>query len=283
MTIRDAYAYTCHHLNMIYDESESRSIAKILFEDRYDVRFFNSEDEFEEENDLKYEVLVRLKKREPIQYVTGRADFFGLQFKVNQHTLIPRPETEELVHWVLSDYRDDRRSLDVLDIGSGSGCIPITLKSKKKSWRLFGLDLSLDAVNTCLINTKLLKSPVQMYNFDFLDDSQWSYMGKFDIIVSNPPYIAHAESEVMSPQVLDYEPKMALFPVGDDPLIFYKKIVEFSYAHLVQGGALYVEINEYLPKETLRLFESAPHLGQVELKKDMQKKPRMIKAIRIGS
>lgn len=277
MTIQETFQYLSSELQPIYGQSEAYNIAKIIFEDIYDCRALDSQEVFGHEQDLIDSVLPRLLSYEPVQYITQRADFYGLTFKVNKHVLIPRPETEELVYWILSDCKHDHRALDVIDIGSGSGCIPISIKSKRKSWRLFGVDHSLDAVNQCIINARRNKAEIQMYHFDFLDEEQWSFMGKFDIIVSNPPYIQKQESGIMTDQVLLHEPQSALFPLGDDPLIFYKKIALFSQDHLKPEGKIYIEINEFLATETAAIFEQLKNVKKVEVKNDMQNRPRMIK------
>ncbi|MEL6390273.1 MAG: peptide chain release factor N(5)-glutamine methyltransferase [Bacteroidota bacterium] len=213
----------------------------------------------------------------PVQYLTGVAHFYDFQYFVNRHVLIPRPETEELVHWILSDHKVDRSQKDVLDIGTGSGCILLSLKKKHPTFRIFGIESSMDAYNVTRINAKRHRLQMQGYRFDFLDQDVWSELGKWNIIVSNPPYIAASEIDVMDQGVKQHEPAEALFAL-EDPLIFYRSIIAFSEDHLHDNGLIYVEINQYLSEETAHLFIDAGF--RIDLREDMQGNPRMIKAWR---
>lgn len=277
MTIKKAFEHLCNELKTIYDDGEATNIAKIVFEDCYQITQSQAATNFGEVSDLFENVIPRLLDHEPVHYITGRADFYGLQFKVNKNVLIPRSETEELVYWILNDHQESRHSLDVIDIGSGSGCIAVTLKNQRKWWRVFGMDESLDAVNVAVINAKKLKTEVEFFHFDFLDESKWSFMGMFDIIVSNPPYISNEEQDKMDEKVLRYEPSKALFPKGNDPLVFYKMLALFGSRHLKPGGRIYVEINEFMPYLTMEIFKNTYPDADIVLKNDLQGRPRMIR------
>lgn len=273
MTVNEAASKAIDRLEKVYPMREAINIIEMLFEDSFDVSNIRADRSFEYEEELNG-FLVRLENLEPVQYVTGVAHFYGYQFKVNQHVLIPRPETEELVHWILDDLKNNNKQLDLLDIGLGSGCISLTLKSKKKALRLFGLDFDMDILNVARINSRRLNAPMTFLNFNFLDDGYWDQLGKFDIIVSNPPYIHKKDSTVMADNVLLHEPRAALF-AGEDHLIFYKKIEQFAQDHLSDNGIVYLEIHEDYAYETCALFEKEGR--SIEVKKDLQGKDRMIK------
>lgn len=273
MNFREARAYLSHNILDKYALSEAKHIARIIFEDIFGTQ--DEESEFERIEELE-DIIQRLNKNEPVQYISGRTMFYGHWFKVNKHVLIPRPETEELVRWILEDARSAGRQMDVLDIGSGSGCIGVTLKKELPSLRVFSVEYSLDALNVGRINSRRLRAPVEFYRLNFLDKDMWAHLGKFDIIVSNPPYISQKDSAVMADNVLLYEPEMALFPPGDDPLLFYRRIQEFSEDHLKDGGIIYVELNEFYVDDIKEIFSGSGQ-QKVEIQRDMQGRQRMMK------
>ncbi|AVR43885.1 peptide chain release factor N(5)-glutamine methyltransferase [Christiangramia fulva] len=218
--------------------------------------------------------LKRLKQHEPVQYITGETEFFGLHFLVDKNVLIPRPETEELVDWIIQDNKE-LQNLKILDIGTGSGCIAISLAKNLKA-EVTAFDISEAALKTARKNAKLNKVDVDFRKLDILKLEK--LQERYDIIVSNPPYVREQEKEQMQKNVLDHEPKTALFVDDDDALIFYKKIAELAQVSLRQNGALYFEINQYLHEETRDLVEN---LGfEAELKKDIFGNYRMLKAVR---
>jgi release factor glutamine methyltransferase len=234
-----------------------------------DIEFFNS-------------AIQKLKKEQPIQYILGETEFYGLEFKVTESTLIPRPETEELVGWIIQDQLMDNNNnnnqLRILDIGTGSGCIPISLAKNLISAKVATVDVSEEAIRVAQQNAKQNEVEVDFIEDSILDPrivNDSKYM--FDIIVSNPPYVRNLEKQEIKKNVLDYEPHLALFVEDDDALVFYKKITEYALRHLKKDGALYLEINQYLGKETVELIKI---LGfqTVELRKDMSGNDRMIKA-----
>ncbi len=273
MKINQASKNAISFLKNQYDEREARNIIQILFEDEFQISNLNSENIFKLEEELML-ALERLQNYEPIQYVTGKANFYGITFKVNRHVLIPRPETEELVHWILGDFRGSKKQLDVLDIGVGSGCISITLAKKNKAFRLFGMDYNQDTINVARINSRQLATPMTLYNFDFLNENFWNEMGQFDIIVSNPPYISEEDRKGLPENVLRYEPEKALF-AGSNPMIFYNKIEKFSNTHLKEGGTIYLEIHEEFAHEVQNIFQRSDR--DIEIRQDLQGRDRMMK------
>jgi len=223
----------------------------------------------------KFEVAIdRLKTYEPIQYILGNTEFYGLNFKVNPSALIPRPETEELVAWIINEH-EGKDEISILDIGTGSGCIAISLAKHLPNAKVFALDVSSEALSLAMdnalandVDVVFIEADVHDWNFDDL---------QFDVIVSNPPYVRELEKEKMSTNVLDYEPHLALFVKNDDALLFYRKIAEVANDVLKPKGQVYFEINENLGSETSLLMSESGY-NNVELKKDVFEKDRMIKA-----
>lgn len=237
----------------------------------------NPDQEISKEAQTKFEsALNRLKNHEPIQYITGSSEFFGRKFLVNKSVLIPRPETEELVEWIISDYRNTEGQLKVLDIGTGTGCIPISLKKELEDSEVSSYDISSEALLIAKRNAKLNAAEVTFQKLDILKTD--SLDDNFDIIVSNPPYVRELEKKAMHKNVLDHEPKLALYVEDDDALLFYSKIAELASKSLSKDGRLYFEINQYLPEETKSLVEQFGF--EAELKKDIFGNYRMLKAIR---
>ena len=218
--------------------------------------------------------LLRLKKQEPIQYILGTTEFYGLTFKVNEHTLIPRPETEELVDWVLSNLHDQDRVLDILDIGTGSGCIAISLAKNIPTARVSGIDISEKTLEVAQENAVKNQVLVSFCKKDILETT--ALKNKYDVMVSNPPYVRQLEKKAMNANVLDYEPGVALFVPNEDPLLFYRKIAQLAMVSLQTRGWLYFEINEYLSKEMDVLLKEIG-FANIEIKKDFREVPRMIK------
>jgi release factor glutamine methyltransferase len=217
-------------------------------------------------------IISRLLTYEPIQYILGTTSFFGLEFKVDSNVLIPRPETEELVAWILKQ-TDSSQSLKILDIGTGSGCIAISLAKHLPNAEIYALDVSPKALEIAEYNAQQNAVKLNMIKANVLD---WKPTDlSFDLIVSNPPYVREIEKERMAPNVLEHEPHLALFVENDNPLVFYRAIVELGKQTLKKQGQLYFEINEYLGKETQALF-SSDTFEDVQLKSDIFGKHRMI-------
>ena len=218
--------------------------------------------------------LLRLKKQEPIQYILGCTAFYGLTFTVNEHTLIPRPETEELVDWVLSNLHDQDSMLDILDIGTGSGCIAISLAKNIPTARVSGIDISEKTLEVAQENAVKNQVLVSFCKKDILETT--ALKNQYDVMVSNPPYVRQLEKKAMNANVLDYEPGVALFVPNEDPLLFYRKIAQLAMVSLQTRGWLYFEINEYLSKEMDVLLKEIG-FANIEIKKDFREVPRMIK------
>lgn len=216
------------------------------------------------------QIVAELKTHKPIQYILGKTEFYGLKIKVNEHTLIPRPETEQLVDWILKE-----NFVAALDIGTGSGCIPIAL-AKHKDAKVLAIDVSEDALLIAEENAKNNEVEIDFIHQDIL---QTNYLQKVDLIVSNPPYVLESEKEKMQENVLDYEPELALFVKDKNPLIFYKKIASLAFNFLNENGKLFFEINAKFGKETIEMLADIGFVN-IELKKDMNDKDRMIKAIK---
>ena len=218
--------------------------------------------------------MEELKTDKPIQYILGETEFAGIDFQLNSETLIPRPETEELVMWIVESGVQPGAS--VLDIGTGSGCIIVSLGKLLKGVRLYGVDISPEAVRQATDNARRNSVEVKFEVRDILRYEEWEWPG-FDVIVSNPPYVRESEKALMHDRVLNYEPSRALFVPDTDPLMFYRKIAGFGRDHLNRGGLLFFEINEAFGKETVELLRGMGY-EDVELRKDINERERMVKA-----
>lgn len=278
-------------LKNIQDEQEIESFFFILTEYLHNLKrvdlalnpnFEISEDDVEKWN----AILADLQKEKPIQYITGEAWFYGLQFEVNENTLIPRPETEELVEWIIESQKSKVQSqkFEILDIGTGSGCIPISLKANLPQANVSAIDVSEKALEVAKRNAASNKVEINFIQTNILEVEDLSqlqstithYPSPYNIIVSNPPYVRNLEKEEIKKNVLDYEPHLALFVEDTDALLFYRKIAQLALKNLAPNGLLFFEINQYLGKETVELLEN---LGfkNIELKKDMYGNDRMIR------
>lgn len=227
------------------------------------------------------QALVALKNHEPIQYILGTTEFYGLPFKVTKDTLIPRPETEELVSWVYEAAAFQNKNFNILDIGTGTGCVAISLAKNLLLAKVYAVDISPKALTVAKTNAKLNKADVGFFSLNILNwetEVPHSDLGhlKFDHIVSNPPYVRHLEKSEMSRNVLLHEPEIALYVADDDPLLFYRAILEYATFSLKKEGQLFFEINQYLGKEMKALLQ---HYGfkNIELRKDIFGNDRMIK------
>jgi release factor glutamine methyltransferase len=267
-------------LSGIYPKKESENLVHFLL---YSVAGIEKKDFSldperligEELNDLLLVKLAEIKEHKPVQYVTGKAYFHGIELEVNPYVLIPRPETEELVKWVADDHKDDQ-GLKVLDIGTGSGCIILALGRLLNYAKLTAIDISGDALKTAMHNADILGIKVDFRSVDIINEAEWGKLETFDLIVSNPPYVRESEKSQMQPNVLNYEPHTALFVPDDDPLIFYRAIARYAKSRLAEGGELYLEINENLGNDVIKLLESEG-FTEIVLKKDMQGQDRMIR------
>lgn len=223
------------------------------------------------------EIVRRLSLHEPVQYVLGETEFYGLPFELSPGVLIPRPETEELVEWVL-DYAKARPVKTVLDIGTGSGCIAVSLAKYLSEAEVYGLDVSPDALRIADGNAKKNSVRINWIQTDILLPEA-TLPSPVDIVVSNPPYVTVVEKKAMEKNVLDYEPSLALFVPDDQPLLFYEQIADVSREILLPGGCLFFEINAAFGRETVEMLRTKQYRN-VELRRDMSGKDRMIKAER---
>src|SRR5688572_22636561 len=287
MTLNEARTVLTKELNKIYGSDELKNIVDLVMEHVTNLPRMD-----QVKTRLSYltcgqletidSITESLKKNEPVQYVLGEAWFAGMKFKVNKNVLVPRPETEELVDWIVKEsqksnpdsYRDN--SQYILDVGTGSGCIPITLKKNLAQANISAIDVCSEALFTAAENAIEHNTEVNFILLDFLDENKWKELEQFDIIVSNPPYIRQSEKENMHARVKGFEPEKALFVPDNDAMLFYRKLSDFSIQHLKPGGRLFVEINEALGNEVVNLFHSAGFTN-IELRKDMQGKDRMVK------
>lgn len=269
-----------HHfkeeLKDVYEEEEVKSIFSISVEHLLQLRrsqlMLNWEKEAEPETLRSFlAVLEGLKAQKPIQYLLGEAFFYGSVFKVNEAVLIPRPETEELVDWILEEKAP---STVVIDFGTGTGCIAISLKKHLKDASVTAVDISEEAIRTASENALINQTEVSFLHADILTFQSET---KFDIIVSNPPYITEKERAEMQQNVLAHEPHLALFVTNERPLVFYEAVADFALGNLQENGSLFFEINEYLAKETIQMLKDKSFVF-IELRKDMQGKDRMIRA-----
>lgn len=269
-----------HHfkeeLKDVYEEEEVKSIFFISVEHLLQLRrsqlMLNWEKEPEGETlTLFLTILEGLKTHKPIQYLLGEAFFYGSVFKVNEAVLIPRPETEELVDWILEEKTP---APSVIDFGTGTGCIAISLKKHLKDASVTAVDISEEALRIASENAGINQAEVSFVHADILTFQSDT---KFDIIVSNPPYITEKEREEMQQNVLAHEPHLALFVTNERPLLFYEAVADFALGNLKENGSLFFEINEYLAKETIQMLKDKSFVF-IELRKDMQGKDRMVRA-----
>jgi len=275
LTIQQAHQQFIQQVTTFQGEREARSIARIVFEDAFHLFDYQSAQPFLPIEKLQT-IQQRLANHEPVQYILGQADFYGLKFNVTPAVLIPRPETEELVYWMLESI--EKSNLKIVDIGTGSGCIPITLKKKMPSAAITGWEISEEALEIAKQNALLNQVEVTFKVVDILKEANWPSLPKFDIIVSNPPYIPHSEIGLMPKQVTHFEPNLALFVDNQAPLIFYQKIAEFAWQKLNKSGQLFFECNEFNAKEVVLILRQLG-FSQVELEKDMEGKERMVRGI----
>lgn len=279
MNLKDLKTYFKTELSPVFELSEIEVLFYRLVEHQLSLSkidvVLKSDFEVNSEGQLFFKSAIQeLKEEKPIQYIIGSTEFYGLSFKVTEDTLIPRPETEELVDWIVKD-NSDKNKLSILDIGTGSGCIPICLAKNLPKGSISTLDVSEEAIMIAQENAKMNEVVVEFINDDILIYSGCSE--KYDVIVSNPPYVRHLEKQEIKKNVLAYEPHLALFVEDSDPLIFYRKITEFAVENLTENGVLYFEINQYLGKETVDLVKRYGFTS-VELRKDLSGNDRMLKA-----
>ncbi|WP_410221644.1 peptide chain release factor N(5)-glutamine methyltransferase [Pedobacter sp.] len=272
------------HLNHIYDENEAEALFYIALQHVMNLNrsayLLKKDTAIDHSIFNRFDLILdRLAKQEPIQYILEETYFYGLYFKVDPSVLIPRPETEELVDWILSVCNTDQKltkgNLNILDLGTGSGCIAIALKKNKPDFHVMAIDIAEDSLTTAEINAELNQVEIDFIQDDILNPTVIKKL-QFDVIVSNPPYITYREKEDMHTNVVAHEPHRALFVSNEKPLVFYEAIADFAMENLKEGGYLFFEINEFLGEETIQLLKHKMFIN-IELKKDIQGKDRMIK------
>ncbi len=277
MTIADALARLTETLTPIYGSGETRSLVRIVAEDVFGTSNLQHNKVLSETDEAYFtEIQMQLLSGKPLQYVLGKADFYGYVFHVNEHVLIPRLDTEELVHLILETLPKNK-GLSGLDIGTGSGCIPIVLKKKRPNWDVHALDVSHQALIVAEKNAQDLSTTISFHHLDILDKKIWADLPTFDFIVSNPPYIPEKEKDLVPRFVKEFEPGLALFVKDEDPLKFYRTIAHFAQKHLSPGGQLFYETNEFNADKVVELLEEKG-FKKVALIKDMSGKDRMVSA-----
>ena len=303
MTTMEIYNDFKSRLKEIYDDREAENIRDWVFEKVTGLKKWerrNLKGELNEDHLKQLEkYLLELLDYKPVQYVLNEAWFYKRKFYVNKRVLIPRPETEELVEWIVGNVRSGmynvqndgilntneqsakhkmrNSKIKILDIGSGSGCIPVSLKKELPECKITSIDISAEALNVSKENANNLDAEVSFFQLDFLNEKEWNRLSSFDIIVSNPPYIPVLEKKFLNKNVIDFEPEVALFVADDNPFVFYEKIAKFAQTHLDKSGKIYVEVHEKYAKNIKTVFENAGFISAI--KKDIYGKERMVSAV----
>ncbi|ASU34879.1 peptide chain release factor N(5)-glutamine methyltransferase [Mucilaginibacter xinganensis] len=281
-TIKDVFENYRLNLVKMYDVNEVNAITSLTINNVCElstakIKAF-PEFEISAGQSLKLKnILLELKTGKPIQYILGNTEFYGLPFNVNPSVLIPRPETEELVEWVINSVSSKQWTAgSMLDIGTGSGCIAISLKKNLPGFTVSAIDISISALKTAVSNAELNTVDVEFVEADILNFKPETKAPKFEIIISNPPYVTLHDKAQMHSNVTDFEPHSALFVPENDPLIFYKAIADYAFTRLTSGGLLFLEINESYGSQTVELLR-VKGFNNIELRKDMSGRDRMIK------
>ncbi|WP_288956265.1 peptide chain release factor N(5)-glutamine methyltransferase [uncultured Polaribacter sp.] len=292
MILKEFRNYFSEALSEIYPKTEIDTFFFLLIEEKLHLQRIDTvlKPDFLIDDDMLLRlknITKRLQKEEPIQYILGKTEFYGLPFIVNENTLIPRPETEELVEWIIKEIQEKRikskdvisnineKSLSILDIGTGTGCIPISLANNLKCVKISAIDVSKKALQIARKNANLNNAEVDFIEMDILNTNKLNQ--QYDIIISNPPYVRELEKVEINNNVLENEPHLALFVTDENPLIFYKKITDLAKQHLTKNGVLFFEINQYLGKETVEILDKKG-FQNIILKKDLFGNNRMLKA-----
>lgn len=289
-TLNSVFNFIKKELKPLYPDNEIQSFINIIFNHLSDylktdihlvpTRVSGSEDGIKADTKLSksislqiQEIVFQLKKYKPIQYIIGKTEFFDLEYMVSPAVMIPRPETEELVQWIIEETNDP--SAYILDIGTGSGCIAIALAKNLINSRVDAVDISEKALKIAEQNARNNNVNINFTRLNILNREQHHFKSKYDIIVSNPPYVREKDKQLMQQNVLNYEPKIALFVSNTEPLIFYEAITDFAIKHLKKNGKLYFEINEFLSAEISDLLDKKL-FSNITIKKDLNGKDRMI-------
>jgi len=282
-TIKEVFSAYKHALARLYDANEIEALTLLVVSEicglsKAKIKAFPETEIAQTQYEKLNATLTRLKTGEPIQYILGHTEFYGLPFKVNPSVLIPRPETEELVEWALAVGSGQLAVGSILDIGTGSGCIAISLKKNLPDAQVSAIDISTQALATAKQNAELNEVEINFIEGDILNIK--SEIPKSGIIISNPPYVTLKDKKQMHTNVNDFEPHTALFVPDNDPLIFYKAIADFALKNLSENGKLFFEINESLGNETVELLKGKG-FKNIDLRKDMSGRDRMVMGTRI--
>lgn len=282
LTIQYQFKNLTKALEQLYQKQEAESIAYVVIDHVLNYSKFeytsHKHELFPETKLPKWnEIKIRLEQSEPIQYIVKESWFYGLKFMVNPSVLIPRPETEEMVDLILKENTAERYT--IIDIGTGSGCIPISIKSNRKNWNISAMDISTEAFKVAQENAHNNQVQIDFIEDDILFPQKINKTELFDIIVSNPPYVPMHEIEKMHKNVAEFEPHLALFSPDDDPVKFYRAIADFAIIHLRKSGKVYAEIHEKYSEEVKEIFLNKG-LHDVKIISDINNKPRIIKAVK---
>jgi len=277
--LKEIKNYYLNEIANLYGINEAESMLNLLINHFFGLnrtgQLLKPDFRLTETEMLKLHFAVKeLKKEKPVQYIVGNAEFYGMNLKVNPSVLIPRPETEELVDKIVKANVDNSR-LKVLDIGTGSGCIALALKSSMPDSSVVAVDVSEEALAIAEENKHSLALKVEFQKLNILDASEWHILKKFDIIVSNPPYVTVAEKSRMRKNVFDNEPSIALFVTDDEPLVFYNAITDFAQTHLNRSGVLWFEINEKFGEQVKDLM-AKKGFSELKIYPDIHKKERFV-------
>lgn len=284
--LNDLITFYHSELFSVYDPEELNAIIRIVCQHYLGfspTEIVSRKDENLNQSDILklYDCCKELKKNIPLQYILGEAFFYGSKFKVNNSVLIPRPETEELVELILKDCKGaEEETIDILDIGTGSGCIPITLKKELPEANVSAIDISQEALLVAQHNAILNKTPILFNRTDILNQEAEFSLDTYDIIVSNPPYIAKNESEQMHERVKNHEPSIALFVENNDPTLFYKRVIDLCKTHLNNSGKLYFELNPLFATQVELYAGQSQLFKEVILINDLSGNTRFLKAIK---
>ncbi len=278
ITIRQLLSDLTEALTPAYGGGEASSIARIVAEDAFNLKG-NAGRELSDVEYTRYlDISQRLLSGEPVQYVLGQADFFGMKFRVSPATLIPRQETEELVAWVLEEPVSN--DVKLLDVGLGSGCIAISIRKKRPGWTVYGMEVSEEALAVAQQNSEtLVGGDTRFFHGNALKKQDWQNLPALDIVISNPPYIPAAERTLVPAHVLNHEPHLALFVTDDDPLLFYRVIAGMSLEKLKSGGRLFFECNEFNAGEVAEMLGQSGFTS-IESRKDICGADRMVRAVK---
>ena len=287
-TLHDVKSYFFDSLSENFSKSELNLMLKLIVCKRLKISesdYMISQGSLFSESDLLHvrDYVIRLKNNEPFQYIFGEVEFYGIQLKIDKRGLIPRPETEELVDWVVETFQKENEG-KILDICSGSGCIALGVKSKLKDFEISAAEYSKEALRLMMENSEFTKLHIESLSFDALNPADYNSFGSasFDAWISNPPYIPEKDKNMMEDNVLNFEPQIALFVEDADPLIFYKRIAAEARRILKNDGFIFFEIHESFGKELISLLETAGFVN-IELRKDLQGKERMVRAQNVNS